>query len=105
MIDYLLLDMQWKEELFLDKVLLFGLRSAPILFTALADAVEWSVRHHGVQHIFHYVDDFILVGQPHSDECAHALTTTLDTFSSLGVPVEPEKCEGPCSHLPPYPRH
>ena len=78
----------------------YHLVSALPPFSLLADAMEWIVRHHGVQYIFHYVDDFILVGKPHSDACAHAITTTLDTFSSLGVPVEPNRCEGPSTSLP-----
>ena len=35
-----LLGMQWGGQLFIDTVLPFGLRSAPKLFTAVADAVE-----------------------------------------------------------------
>ena len=98
--DWLLLAMQWKNELYLDKVLPFGLRSAPILFTAVADALEWSIRQRGVRNIFHYVDDFIIVGKPNSEECASALATTLECFSILGVPAEPSKCEGPATTLP-----
>lgn len=36
-----LLGMQWKGEVFVDMVLPFGLRSAPLLFTAVADALQW----------------------------------------------------------------
>ena len=64
--DRLLLAIQWKGNLYIDKVLPFGLHSAPLLFTALADAAEWAIRQKGVQHIWHYVDDFILAGEPHS---------------------------------------
>ena len=38
--DRLLLAIQWKGNLYIDKVLPFGLRSASLLFTALADAAE-----------------------------------------------------------------
>ena len=64
--DSLLLAIQWKDNLYIDKVLPFGLHSAPLLFTALADAAEWAICQKGVQHILHYVDDFILAGEPHS---------------------------------------
>ena len=97
--DRLLLAMQWKGELFVDKVLPFGLRSVPIIFTAVADALEWIVRHQGVPHIFHYVDDFIIVGKPESLDCGMHLSTLLQTCESLGVPIAPEKCEGPLSVL------
>ena len=98
--DRLLLAMQWQERIYFDKVLPFGLRSAPMLFTAVADAIEWIIRQRGVHNIYHYVDDFIMVGEPNSPECASALATTLQTFSSLGVPAEPNKCEGPATSLP-----
>ena len=38
--DRMLLGMQWKGKTFLDTRLPFGLRSAPIIFMALADALE-----------------------------------------------------------------
>ena len=47
--------------------------------------LEWILRSRGVSHIFHYVDDFIVVGEPHSSVCADALATTLQTYSFLGV--------------------
>ena len=97
--DRLLLAMEWKGAIFFDKVLPFGLRSAPIIFTAVADALEWIVRRQGVPYIFHYVDDFILVGKPHSSDCANYLATMLRTCTSLGVPIAPEKCEGPAKSL------
>ena len=38
-----LLGMQWQRGYYLDTVLPFGLRSAPLIFTAVADALEcWS---------------------------------------------------------------
>lgn len=36
----------------MDSVLPFGLRSAPKVFTAVADAVEWMVRQQGVENIY-----------------------------------------------------
>ena len=74
--------MRWQGELYFDKVLPFGLRSAPIIFTAIADGIEWIIRQRGVHNIFHYVDDFIIVGKPDTQECASTLATTLETFSA-----------------------
>ena len=42
-----LLGMQWEGGLFVDTTLPFGLRSAPKIFTALTDAVEWTVKRRG----------------------------------------------------------
>ena len=51
--DRFLLGMCWEGRLFVDTVLPFGLRSAPKIFTAVADAVEWIARANGVGHLFH----------------------------------------------------
>ena len=53
-----LLGMHWKGEIFVDMVLHFGLRSAPLLFTAVADALQWVMEHKGVTWLDHYIDDF-----------------------------------------------
>ncbi len=60
-----------------DGMLPFGLRSAPKIFNALADALEWIVFQAWVQHIFHYLDDFAVIGSPGSGECQNALARTL----------------------------
>ena len=64
-----LFGMVWDRALFVDTVLPFGLRSAPKLFNAVADVVEWILRQAGVVNILHYLDDFLLVGAPGSGMC------------------------------------
>ena len=49
-----LLAICWRNRIFIDKTLPFGLRSAPIIFSAAADAIEWIVRQKGVTLISHY---------------------------------------------------
>ena len=44
-----LLGMEWRGRVFLDKTLPFGLRSAPKLFCALADALGWILKAAGVE--------------------------------------------------------
>ena len=78
-----------------DKVLPFGLRSAPLIFTAIADALQWIMCKRGVQHIAHYLDDFIIVGPPGSSQCANSLAELIKTCEYTGTPLEVEKCEGP----------
>ena len=72
----------------LDKVLPFGLRSAPLIFTAVADALQW---------IFHYLDDFITLGPPLSPQCQRNLEGIIHSCQSTGTPLEEDKCEGPSS--------
>ena len=58
--DWNLLGMAWDKSLFIDTTLPFGLRSAPKIFTAVADAAEWIARQQGVTTILHYLDDFLV---------------------------------------------
>ena len=46
--DHPLLGIKWNEEVLLDMALPFGLRSAPKIFSPLADALAWVTRQHGV---------------------------------------------------------
>ena len=90
-----LLGMQWKGEVFFDTRLPFGLRSAPKIFSAVADALQWSFQRRGVTWVEHYLDDFITMGAPNSEECRSNLDRMLSVCRQLGVPVAQEKCAGP----------
>ncbi len=94
-----LLGMQWRKELYVDTTLPFGLRSAPQIFSALADGLEWVIRSRGVQNITHYIDDFIIVGPPNSPACSANLEITLSVCRELGVPIAQSKTEGPSTCL------
>ena len=43
-----LLGMKWQGKVYIDKVLPFGLRSAPLIFSGVADALQWIITRHGV---------------------------------------------------------
>ena len=63
--DWHLLGIHWRNQYYVDKGLPFGLRSAPYLFNMVTDALEWILIHHfGVQHCFHYLDDFLWLVRP-----------------------------------------
>ena len=79
--------MEWQGNLYVDPMLLFGLRSAPKIFNAVADGLEWYVRWCGVRHIFHYLDDFIVIGPPDSPICASAMETLDRSCAALGIPI------------------
>ncbi len=91
-----LLGMLWKGKVYVDTTLPFGLRSAPLLFTALADAAEWVMKRRGTTHVFHYVDDFITMGADLA-ECTQNDKIIHETCARLGLPPEPEKDEGPAT--------
>ena len=57
--DQLLLGVRWYDACYVDGMLPFGLRSAPKIFTAVADALESCLQQQGVSAVDHYLDDFI----------------------------------------------
>ena len=92
--DHFLLGMKWEDRIFVDRALPFGLRSAPKIFNALADALEWIVKDLGVQHLWHYLDDYITCGAPGSDKCRCNLQMLVDVCKCLGVPLVEENAVG-----------
>ena len=90
-----LLAVQWAGKIFFDTRLPFGLHSAPKIFLAVADALQWVFQKRGVTWVAHYLDDYITMGPPHSDECQQNLEVMLSSCRRLGVPVAPGKCSGP----------
>ncbi len=94
-----LLGIKWNGYIYIDTKLPFGLRSAPKIFNAVADALEWCYRHEGVPIVDHYLDDFITLGPPNSTACASNLRIIKEVSKRLGVPLAEEKCEGPDTSL------
>ena len=95
-----LLGMQWRGQYFVDLVLPFGLRSAPFIFTAIADLVEWILVHnYHVTFLRHYLDDFLTLGPPSSLVCHNNLQTCVRLCQQLGLPLHPDKLEGPATRL------
>ena len=94
-----LLGMQWDNLVYIDTVLPFGLRSAPKIFSALADTTEWIFRNNNVTHVLHYLDDFFTAGATNTSECQHNLSTIIRLCAKLGFPLATDKIEGPSSQL------
>lgn len=93
--DHCLLGVLWDGHVYVDRALPFGLRSAPKVFSAWADFLAWALYCRGISNQLHYLDDFLLMGSPYSGEGATALSTALQVFQALGVPVAAHKTEGP----------
>ena len=89
------LGMNWKGKTYVDAKLPFGLRSAPKIFNAMADALEWCIASEGVEVIYHYLDDFAILGSPDSEQCSQNLEILKTVCMDLGVPLAPEKQAGP----------
>ena len=98
--DRYLLGMKWRDSFFVDLALPFGLRSAPFIFSAVADMVEWMlVNNHGVDFLRHYLDNFLTLGPPASSVCADNLRSCIKLCAELGLPLNPDKLEGPSTCL------
>ena len=90
-----LLGINWQGQVYIDATLPFGLRSAPLIFTALADGLQWVLEQRGVSYIAHYLDDFITIGPPNSNQCFRNLHIITETCRELGIPLAPHKLVGP----------
>ena len=68
-----LLGIRWQDKYYMDNKLPFGLRSAPKIFNAIANALEYCIHWEGANEVEHYLDKFITMGSPLSEECASNL--------------------------------
>ena len=92
--DRWLLGMKWGDQVVIDKVLRTPLCTADLHSGGGCHGVD-----NIVQFIFHYMDDYIFLGRPLSNECSDSFNTALHCFAELGAPIEPDKCEGPATCL------
>ena len=94
-----LLGFQWQDKLYVDLRLPFGLRSAPFIFSSLADALLEIMKQQGVEWAIHYLDDFFTVGSPQSNEGHKNMAIMESVCVRAGLPIEPTKSEGPATSL------
>ena len=103
--DYELLGMYWEGKYYYDKVLPFGLRSAPYLFNQLSDTIEWILQNKCmISFVCHILDDFLIMEPPselppHDSACQQSLTAMMLAFKNLNIPVAPNKTQGPATVL------
>ena len=89
--DQYLLGISWGEHVWMDLRLPFGLRSAPKIFTAFANAVAWSLHMAGVRCVIPYLDDFLIFCPPRSGDGEATLSTALRVLEDLQIPVAVNK--------------
>lgn len=103
--DWELLGMKWEGKYFFEKSIPFGLRSGPFIFNQLAEAIEWILRYNcGISYVVHFLDDFLImeppfVGSSTIFSCDISLSSMLNTFKALGVPLSKEKTQGPTTRI------
>eukprot|EP00117_Sycon_ciliatum_P046984 scpid28771/ scgid33601/ Gag-Pro-Pol polyprotein; Pr160Gag-Pro-Pol; Matrix protein p19; Capsid protein p24; Nucleocapsid protein p15-pro; Protease; p1; Reverse transcriptase/ribonuclease H; Integrase len=98
--DWPLLGIFWQGQFYHDKVLPFGLRSAPYIFDKFATAVQFILEDAcHLSQLLHYLDDFLNVSPPHLPVAEHHRSLILDMLRYLQIPVASEKVEGPSTCL------
>lgn len=69
-----------------------GSSSAPAIFERFSSAVHYiSNKHMGIQHMFHILDDFFILGPPNSNICQQNLSRFLRFCGHEGIPIKSEK--------------
>ena len=72
----------------------------PYIFSSVADLVEWVLKkQYDVSFLLHYLDDFHTLGPPNSQTCQRNLDTCIQQFQDWGIPLHPDKLEGPSTLL------
>jgi len=94
-----LLGMHCQGQYYFNRVLPFGLRSAPFIFNCLAEAIEWIARQQGIRDTHHYLNDFFIAGAPNTSQCSERLNTLIALCKLLNIPLAEDKREGPTEHL------
>lgn len=58
------------------------------------------ISYHGVDFLLHYLDDFLTLGPAASLVCHNNLQACIQLHSKPGLPLHPDKLEGPSNCLP-----
>ena len=94
-----LLGFKWKNMYFYDRTLAMGLSASCQIFETISTGVQWVAQHKlGITEMLHILDDFILF---HTDRgmCAAQLESFTTWCETIGIPLAPEKTEGPASTI------
>ena len=86
-----LFGLYWNGTVYTNQVLPFGLRPAPLIFSAFVDGLLWIMLKQGVSWAIHYIDDFLTTGLPGTDQCLCNMTIMQRMCEEAGLPVEPSK--------------
>ncbi len=89
----------WDKKFYFAVRLTFGCKSSPKIFDMLSEALCWILQNnHAIPYLIHLLDDFLVISPSHFPAAKH-LTVVQSVFLKLGVPLSPEKTEGPSTSL------
>ena len=90
---------QWEGKIYIDLMLPFGLCLAAKIFNAVADTLSWYLQQSEISWVFHHLDDFVIIGAPHSPQYARSLVILDEICTILHIPMAAHKRDGPATHL------
>lgn len=94
--DFELFGFHFQGKFYYDKCLPMGCSASCALFEKFSTFLEWAIRvKTGRNEIEHYLDDFLFVGKPHSDQCLQLMNSFRELCVDLGVPIAEDKTLGP----------
>ena len=97
--DYPLLGFKWKGGFYYDRCLPMGCASSCSIFEKLSTALEWIISQKlQTVKVLHILDDFLFIS-PSFLGCQSALEEFSLICQELGVPLAPDKTEGPAQCL------
>ena len=80
--------------MYINMVVTFVLRSAPKLFSVVADAMEWIAFHQGVSFLLHCLNDYLTMGKANSIGCFLNLKLLIEVCHKLGFASQVEEAGG-----------
>ena len=96
---YHLMGIHWQRLFYYDRCLAMGLRSFCSIFEQLSTAIHWLAVHQlGIEHMVHFIDDFLLVSASRGQGQAH-LCQFIKLCSKIGVPIAAEKTFAPSTTM------
>ena len=98
--DYELIGFTFKGQYYFDKAMPMGCSVSCSTWEKFGTFLEWLVRRYSpAGTLLHYIDDFLFVGQKGTTECMTLMDKFHEVCQCLGVPIAPEKTEGPTTEL------
>ena len=93
-----LLGMTFQGFLYLDACLPFGAAESCAIFEKLSTFLDWYFQRQSQQDASHYLDDFFFCHCIRAI-CKDLLETFQEICGNLGIPIAPEKTEGPATYM------
>ena len=91
-----LLGFTWDGQIYFDKCLPMGLSESCQIFETLSCALQWVLeRQFHVRYVSHILDDFIIFGNPQSNECHRGLQAFLHLAAFINISIKHKKTVEP----------